>query len=64
MGRGKLLVQLMKFVMREKRIKTQYKGGALHVEIFLCKAKPHIPIVMIVQKTATRWVNINVVGMN
>ena len=55
----------MKFVMREKKVhKTQYKGGALRVEIFPCKAKPHLPVVLVVQKTATRWVNVNMVGLN
>jgi len=56
----------MKFVMREKKVvRTQYKGGALRVEIFPCKAKPHLPVVMIVQKTAYgRWVTVNVIGMN
>ena len=66
MGRGNFLIQLMKFVMREKKVhRTQYKGGALRVEVFPCKAKPHLPVVMVVQKTAYgRWVTVNVIGMN
>jgi len=64
--RTNFLIQLMKFVMREKKVvRTQYKGGALRVEIFPCKAKPHLPVVLIVQKTAFgRWVNVNMVGLN